>query len=168
MKDLMIDCHLAAVNRLDPHKRPGAKFEIVGFDFILDEDLRVWLIEVNTCPFMGPVLTAHHQNFMLDMLDDTFKLTIDPLFHAGGKEQDLFETLKDTEYELLYSAEKNVNLRSTLGLLSYSTAEQPYSAQYNLERIPINECSKRFLKYRKRCKEFPEFPASLYPSSRLH
>ena len=53
----MIDCHLAAVNNLDPRKRAGYKFEIIGFDFLLDEDLRVWLLEVNTCPYMGPVLT---------------------------------------------------------------------------------------------------------------
>ena len=56
MKDLMIDSHLSGAAALDPKRRPGFKFEIVGFDFILDEDLRVWLIEVNTCPFMGPVL----------------------------------------------------------------------------------------------------------------
>ena len=57
MKDLMIDCHMAAQANLDPRKRAGYKLEIVGFDFILDEDLRVWLIECNTCPYMGPVLT---------------------------------------------------------------------------------------------------------------
>ena len=80
MIDLMIDCHLSAVHALDPRRRPGFKFEIVGFDFILDEDLRVWLIEVNTCPYMGPVLTQNYPNFMLDMLDDTFKLTVDQFF----------------------------------------------------------------------------------------
>jgi hypothetical protein len=57
MKDIMIDCHLAAAGNLDLRKRPGYKLEIVGFDFLLDEDFRVWLLEVNTCPYMGPVLT---------------------------------------------------------------------------------------------------------------
>ena len=71
------------MNNLDPRKRPGYKLEIICFDFLLDEDFRVWLIEVNTCPFMGPVLKQSTPEFMLDMLDDTFKLTIDPLFHGA-------------------------------------------------------------------------------------
>jgi hypothetical protein len=83
MQDIMIDCHIGAMNNLDPRKRPGYKLEIIGFDFLLDEDFRVWLIEVNTCPFMGPVLKQSTPEFMLDMLDDTFKLTIDPLFHGA-------------------------------------------------------------------------------------
>lgn len=55
--DLMVDCHLSTVHLLDLKKRGGFKFEIVGFDFLLDEDLRVWLLEVNTGPYQGPVLT---------------------------------------------------------------------------------------------------------------
>lgn len=80
IKDLMIDCHASAVTFLDPRRRPGNKFEIVGFDFIIDEDLRVWLLEVNTGPFQGPVLTGNHPNFMLDMLNDVFKLTLDGFY----------------------------------------------------------------------------------------
>ena len=91
MCDLMIDCHLAALPKLDPHKRPGNKFELIGFDFIIDEDLRVWLIEVNTCPYMGPVLTQHYANFMVDMLDDTFKLTIDGYFLNGPTHEDIID-----------------------------------------------------------------------------
>lgn len=28
-------------------------FELFGFDFLIDEDFRTWLIEVNTNPYLG-------------------------------------------------------------------------------------------------------------------
>jgi hypothetical protein len=125
MKDIMIDSVLAAHSKLDPRKRPGNKFEIIGFDFLIDEDLRVWLIEVNTGPYMGPVLASHYSNFMVDMLDDTFKLTVDRYFL---EDKPILETVKDTEYEILWSNRLKINKRSTMGLLSHSTENQPYSA----------------------------------------
>lgn len=131
MIDLMIDCHLSAINGLDPRRRPGFKFEIVGFDFILDEDLRVWLIEVNTCPYMGPVLTQNYPNFMLDMLDDTFKLTVDQFFlnerlspedvsTSVSNNKSSYDTTQaaPTQYECLWSIDKQINKRSNLGLIS--------------------------------------------------
>jgi hypothetical protein len=80
MRDLMIDAFLSGFERLEGKRKIGSRFEVVGFDFLIDEDLRVWLIEVNTCPFQGPVLTAHHESFMLDMLDDVLKITVDKIF----------------------------------------------------------------------------------------
>lgn len=37
---------------MNPNKRKHI-FELFGFDFLLDEDLRLWLIEINTNPFLG-------------------------------------------------------------------------------------------------------------------
>ncbi|CAD8142867.1 unnamed protein product [Paramecium octaurelia] len=54
-------------------------FEIFGFDFILDADQEVWLIEVNTNPCIeesSPLLKM----YIPRMLDDAFKLTLDVLF----------------------------------------------------------------------------------------
>ena len=54
-------------------------FEIFGLDFMIDRDLRVWLIEANT----NPAITTG--NSYLDqliprMLADAFKLTLDKMF----------------------------------------------------------------------------------------
>jgi D-alanine-D-alanine ligase-like ATP-grasp enzyme len=37
---------------MNPNKRKNC-FELFGFDFLLDEDFRLWLIEINTNPFLG-------------------------------------------------------------------------------------------------------------------
>lgn len=52
IKDLVIDCFMAAQGQLNPQKREVC-FELMGFDFLIDEDFRVWLIEVNTNPYFG-------------------------------------------------------------------------------------------------------------------
>jgi hypothetical protein len=52
MKDLIIDSILSAKNTLNPNNRPNC-FELVGYDFMIDEDFRTWLIEINTNPSLG-------------------------------------------------------------------------------------------------------------------
>lgn len=49
MKKLVQDTFKAVSRKLDPHRRQHS-FEIFGYDFMLDEDLKLWLIEVNTNP----------------------------------------------------------------------------------------------------------------------
>ena len=45
MKDLIIDTFLAWKKNLNPYNRKNC-FELFGYDFLIDEDLRTWLIEV--------------------------------------------------------------------------------------------------------------------------
>ena len=52
MKDLIIDCFLSVKPKMNPNRRKRC-FELFGFDFLIDEDFRVWLIEVNTNPYLG-------------------------------------------------------------------------------------------------------------------
>lgn len=54
-------------------------FEIFGYDFMLDENFRVWLIETNTNPSIttpGVILKA----YVPRMVDDAFKITLDKIF----------------------------------------------------------------------------------------
>lgn len=42
---------MVQVGHYVPHR--GACFELFGLDAIIDERLRPWLLEVNTCPALG-------------------------------------------------------------------------------------------------------------------
>ena len=66
MKDIAIDCILSAKNTMNPSKRRNS-FELFGFDFMIDEDFRIWLIEVNTNPYIGL-----HNDQMTDILPQMF------------------------------------------------------------------------------------------------
>jgi hypothetical protein len=62
---------------LNPNKRKNS-FEFFGFDFMIDEDFRVWLIEVNTNPYIG----IHNQtmkHILPEMFDSLFKIVLDPI-----------------------------------------------------------------------------------------
>ena len=104
IKDIVIDCFLAAASDLNPTKREHC-FELMGFDFLIDEDFRVWLIEVNTNPYFGVVNSAM-PNFIDNLVDDTFKLTLDVSIKSSAE-----RLRQENLYELLYSGRQSVNKR---------------------------------------------------------
>ena len=57
----------------------GQTFELFGFDFILDEDFNVWLIEVNTNPCIEESSNIL-KIYLPRMIDDMLKLSVDKLF----------------------------------------------------------------------------------------
>ena len=75
MKDLIIDCFLSVKHKMNPNRRKRC-FELFGFDFLIDEDFRVWLIEVNTNPYLG---TPNTQMRLIvpRMIDQMLQLTVD-------------------------------------------------------------------------------------------
>jgi len=76
IKDLMIDSFLSVKNELNPSKRKNC-FELLGFDFMIDEDMRTWLIEINTNPFLG-VPNKFIEGLLPKMLNDLLVITLDP------------------------------------------------------------------------------------------
>lgn len=73
----------------------------------MDEDLRTWLIEVNTNPYLG-VPNDYIKDLLNRMLDDMLKLVADPLFPPKNK--DIYSSTND--FELIFSEEQNKNTRS--------------------------------------------------------
>ena len=78
IKNLIIKSMLSIKKKLNQKDRKYC-FEIFGFDFLVDKDLNVWLIEVNTNPCLE--LSSNLLRLIIPrMVDDCFKLTIDSLF----------------------------------------------------------------------------------------
>lgn len=74
----MTDAFRSVYGKIDPYRRTNT-FEIYGFDFMLDRDFKVYLIEANTNPCLElpcPLLTR----VISSMLDNSFRIAIDPLF----------------------------------------------------------------------------------------
>jgi|LauGreDrversion4_2_1035121.scaffolds.fasta_scaffold63397_3 hypothetical protein len=68
----------AVRKKLDPHKRKHT-FELFGYDFILDEDFNVWLIEVNTNPCIEE--SSNLLKMLVPrMLEDMLRITVDRTF----------------------------------------------------------------------------------------
>lgn len=69
-------------------------FELFGYDFFVDSDFKVWLIEVNTNPCIeesSPLLGM----LIPRMIDDALKLTVDVLFPPVYAEGDNKTTLNN-------------------------------------------------------------------------
>ena len=90
--------------KLDPNRRAHS-FEIFGYDFMIDEDFRINLIEANTnpclelsCPLLARIIPA--------MLDNAFRLAVDPLFPPPdfnmAKKNCLHEILPINKFEIVF------------------------------------------------------------------
>jgi hypothetical protein len=64
---------------LDPDKKCN-QFEIFGLDFMLDEDFKVYLIEVNTNPSLDHKCSPLLARLIPNMVEDALRLSVDPLF----------------------------------------------------------------------------------------
>ena len=70
---------------MDPHKRINQSFqnsnffELFGYDFMIDEDFNVWLIECNTNPSLAES-AKYLEQLIPRMIEDMIKLTVDEEF----------------------------------------------------------------------------------------
>ena len=78
MKD-MVKLSMQSVKRKINSKDRKFCFELFGYDFIIDELFRAWLIEVNTNPCLEES-SKLLQMLLPRLIDDALKLTIDVIF----------------------------------------------------------------------------------------
>jgi len=79
-----------------------AHFELFGFDFMVDQDFRTWLIEVNTNPYLGKP-NQWAKKVLPEMMDETLRIVLDPIYPP----RDLYYQHRDfkqrkNEYELIH------------------------------------------------------------------
>ena len=77
VKDLILDACLSNKRTMNPCGKTNV-FELLGFDFLIDEDFRTWLIEVNTNPYLGTPNEAM-QLLVPQMVNDVLKIVVDPV-----------------------------------------------------------------------------------------
>ena len=101
---LVTDTFRAAYTKIDPYKRMNC-FELYGFDFMLDDEFKVYLIEANTNPCLTtpcPLLTRIISN----LLDSTFRIALDPLFHphdfSQAKRSNANDILNEVKFYLVF------------------------------------------------------------------
>ena len=80
INDIIILSMKSVKKKLNPNAKKGC-FEIFGYDFMLDETLTPYLIEINTNPGLeisSPLISK----LVPRMIDDAFRLTIDKVFET--------------------------------------------------------------------------------------
>lgn len=78
MERLVTDSFRAVYKKIDPLRNKNA-FEIFGYDFMIDENFKVFMIEANTnpsleicCPLLARIIP--------ELLDNSLRIAVDPLF----------------------------------------------------------------------------------------
>lgn len=104
MKSLIADTIRATCYKLDP-KRLMNSFEIFGYDFMIDDEFKLSLIEVNTNPCLeteSPLLAR----IIPELIDNTFKIVLDPIFPSpdlsSNRKLLINELPQEIKYQLIF------------------------------------------------------------------
>jgi hypothetical protein len=101
IKEMVKDTIQAVFLKIDTNKR-GHTFEVFGYDFLLDCNLKPWLLEVNTNPCLE-LSSPHLARIIPAMLENAFKIAIDPLFPEPQHVKRVStEVLAENKYELIF------------------------------------------------------------------
>lgn len=102
IKSLAKDSIQAAFLKLDPNRRLHC-MEILGYDFMLDSNLKPWLIEVNTNPCLE--LSSSYLSYLIPtMVENAFRIALDPMFPPPNNKA-AFENFTENRFELIFHQE---------------------------------------------------------------
>ena len=99
IQDLCIDVFLSVRKTLNPNDREGTH-DLFGLDFLIDEDFRVWLIEVNTNPYLG-MPNKYMKEMLPRMLNDWMKMCVDTIYEPKV----VIDPDRENDFDCLYREE---------------------------------------------------------------
>jgi len=88
MERLIVDTMKSVKGKILSQKHT---FELLGYDFILDEALNTVLIEVNTNPCLEES-NALLRKLLPRMVDDMFNVVLDPIFEPNSHNQPKYKS----------------------------------------------------------------------------
>lgn len=104
IKKLVTDTFRATCQKIDPARLQNS-FELFGYDFMLDENFKLYLIEVNTNPSLE-VCCALMSRLVPDLLDNTFRIALDPFFPSpdmsANRKFQLNELPQEVKFSLVF------------------------------------------------------------------
>lgn len=84
-------------------------FEVLGYDFILDSQLKPWLLEANTNPCLE-ISSSHLARIIPNMLDNALQISIDSIFQTISLKPET-QILPENRFELVYHSQHPLNFK---------------------------------------------------------
>jgi tubulin---tyrosine ligase len=82
-------------------------FEVLGYDFMVDSDYNVWLIEINTNPCLE-LSCSYLSKIIPEMIENSFRIALDPMFPPPQSNKKFKNWVKNSsltnKYILVYSS----------------------------------------------------------------
>ena len=101
IKSIIRHTILSVFLKIDPKKRLHT-FEILGYDFLIDEDFKVWLIEANTNPCLE-LSSPSLARIIPAMVENSFRIAVDQIFPEPLTSKRVStEILPENRFELIF------------------------------------------------------------------
>lgn len=131
IKEQVTDTIRAVANKLNVNRRQHC-FEVFGYDFMVDTNFKVWLIEVNSNPCLE-TSSSLLSRIIPNMLDNAFKIALDPIFISNSKKHHNEPHVGENKFELVYNSTVYGEQNSSLHLISEdeNDADEVFSEDEN-------------------------------------
>jgi len=110
MNELITISMKSVANKINMNSRKNC-FELFGYDFIMDSNFNLYILEINTNPGIddsSPLI----KKIIPRMIDDAFRLTIDDLFETKYSWEDYVKDLSNKENNNNNNINNNENKRN--------------------------------------------------------